>query len=299
MKTVAIVQARMGSMRFPGKVMKPILGTSLIEFLLHRLSQAKRIDGIVLATTKQKVDDVLTENVQSLGYDVLRGDETDVLDRYYQAAKIARADVIVRITGDCPLVDPELVDQVIDAFDSETSDYISNANPPTFADGLDVVAPLPVAPLSAWRECTEIGPQREHVTSIYSKVSPIDFALVTSSSRRDDPRECQTVDDQQIFKSLKAFSPTSIHAAISAGATCLTHGSLSRRSCLLRTKNQKGKRRSRDVYWPETMEVGKARYLQAENMLPSKRAEMFLPEYRLALPQQSLALAVSLGFGRK
>src|SRR5882762_3598781 len=112
MTTVAIVQARMGSTRLPDKVMKLIQGTPLIEVLLSRLRKSTQLDAIVLATSEEQRNAPLAEHVQALGYPVYRGSERDVLDRYYQAAKLARADVVVRITGDCPLVDPELVDRV-------------------------------------------------------------------------------------------------------------------------------------------------------------------------------------------
>lgn len=274
MKTVAIVQARMGSMRFPGKVMKPILGASLIELLLHRLSLAKRIDSIVLATTKQHVDDALTEHVQSLGYDVFRGDEKDVLDRYYRAAKIATADVIVRITGDCPLVDPELVDQVIDAFDSETADYISNANPPTFADGLDVEVFTLAALESAWRNA-QIGPQREHVTPYIRESNR--FRCRNIVNTRDDSGERWTVDERADFQVVEGvfkyfhprrdFSWRDVFKLLqSQPQLFVANRDLIRNQGAVMSTGQKLWKRAKHV-------------IPGGNMLLSKRAEMFLPEY--------------------
>src|SRR5438067_3392760 len=109
MKIVAIVQARMGSTRFPNKVMRPICGTPMIGLLLERLARAKRIDQIVLATSEDRRNEPLAQYVRKLGYVVYRGSEDDVLDRYYRAAKEVEADTVVRITGDCPLIDPALV----------------------------------------------------------------------------------------------------------------------------------------------------------------------------------------------
>ncbi len=106
MKVLAIVQARMGSTRFPNKVMRPIIGKPMIELLLYRLSLAQNIDQIVLATSDHPCNQPLVTHVQQLGYPVYQGSEEDVLDRYYQAAKGYQPDAIVRITGDCPLVDP-------------------------------------------------------------------------------------------------------------------------------------------------------------------------------------------------
>jgi glutamate-1-semialdehyde 2,1-aminomutase len=138
MKIVAIVQARMGSSRLPGKVMKLINDIPIIELLLLRLSKSKLINQIVLATTDTNVDIPLVEHVKNLGFSYSRGSENDVLERFYDAAKQYDADVIVRITGDCPFVDASLVDQIIEGYLSSESDYYSNVMPPTYPDGLDV-----------------------------------------------------------------------------------------------------------------------------------------------------------------
>lgn len=138
MKVVAVVQARMGSTRLPGKVLKLIDGKPMIELLLTRLSKAGAVDEIVVATSVDHKNDKLQNVVESLGYVCYRGSEHDVLDRYYQAAKESRADVIVRITGDCPLVDAELVDQCIGRYYGSAVDYFSNVSPPSYPDGLDI-----------------------------------------------------------------------------------------------------------------------------------------------------------------
>ena len=106
MTTLAIVQARMGSTRFPNKVMQPILGIPMIELLLNRLALAKHVDRIILATSQDTNNQSLVDHVQGLGYEVYQGSEEDVLDRYYQAACIVQPETVVRITGDCPLIDP-------------------------------------------------------------------------------------------------------------------------------------------------------------------------------------------------
>ena len=110
MKVVALVQARMGSTRLPNKVMKLINGVPMIELLLSRLSNSRRIDEIVLATSVDRRNGPLVEHVRRLGYACEQGSENDVLDRYVQAASKHEADVVVRITGDCPRVDAELVE---------------------------------------------------------------------------------------------------------------------------------------------------------------------------------------------
>jgi glutamate-1-semialdehyde 2,1-aminomutase len=135
---VAIVQARMGSIRLPNKVMKPVGGIPMIELLLRRLSRAKTLNKIVVATSTDDRNRPLIEHVQSLGYACEQGSETDVLERYLQAARAHKADVVVRITGDCPLIDSAIVDAAVLRFVATGVDYLSNTTPPTYPDGLDV-----------------------------------------------------------------------------------------------------------------------------------------------------------------
>ena len=138
MKIGAIVQARMGSTRLPNKVMKPINGVPMIELLLNRLSHSKELDQIIVATSTDERNIPLVEHVISCGYKCEQGDETNVLKRYISAGKKHQIDVIVRITGDCPLVDPELVDECIRRFKIKQVDYFSNISPATYPDGLDI-----------------------------------------------------------------------------------------------------------------------------------------------------------------
>ncbi len=138
MKTLAIVQARMESVRLPGKVMMEINEVPLINILLQRLSQAKLVDKIVVAIPDSKENDVLSNYLKSLRHIVERGSKNNVLERYYKVSKKYKSDLIVRITGDCPLVDPNIVDQCIEKLKSSDSDYQTNTLPPTYPDGLDV-----------------------------------------------------------------------------------------------------------------------------------------------------------------
>lgn len=163
MKVVAIVQARLGSTRLPRKVLKPLGAHSLIGVLLQRLSRSKGIDQVIVATSATLLNDPLDEEVRSLGFDCFRGDENDVLDRYFQAATAAGADVVVRITGDCPLIDPRLVDEVLCHFQATKADYTSNTAPPTFPDGLDTEVFTYAALARAAKEAAETY-DREHVT---------------------------------------------------------------------------------------------------------------------------------------
>ena len=163
MKVVAIVQARLGSTRLPGKVLKPVGTRSLIGVLLERLSKSKEIAEVLVATSATAINAPLEEHVRSLGFGCFRGDESDVLDRYFQAATASGADVVVRVTGDCPLIDPDLVDEVVRRFKATNADYTSNTSPPTFPDGLDTEVFTYAALERAAREATEPY-DREHVT---------------------------------------------------------------------------------------------------------------------------------------
>ena len=164
MKVVAIVQARMGSTRLPGKVLLPVRNVPIIELLLHRLSLSTTVNQIILATSHDDNNAPLVDHVSKLGFDVVYGDEDDVLDRYYQAARLYQADIVIRITGDCPLVDPRLVDAIVNQFIQEDElDYLSNTIVPTFPDGLDVEVFTFDALHRAWND-SKSEFEREHVT---------------------------------------------------------------------------------------------------------------------------------------
>ena len=138
MKTIIIVQARMGSTRLPGKVMKKIVGIPSIEIILKRLKKSKEAEKVIVATYKNEENEVLIKHLKKIKADYFCGNENDVLNRFYKAAKKYKAKIIVRITGDCPLVDVEIVDEFIRKFKKEKPDYLSNCDPWTYPDGLDV-----------------------------------------------------------------------------------------------------------------------------------------------------------------
>lgn len=160
----AIVQARMGSTRLPGKVLMPAAGRPLLAHLLERLGRSRTVDRIVVATSVDQRDDPIVACCESLGVATFRGSENDVLDRYHGAAVSTGADLIVRVTADCPLVDPMIVDAMVQyAIDHDgEADLVTNRHPLTFPDGLDLDV-IPSASLArAWREA-RTGLQREHV----------------------------------------------------------------------------------------------------------------------------------------
>lgn len=166
MRIVAIIQARMGSTRLPGKVLMNILDKPVLWHVIQRTCQAKLIDEVVVATTTNEADQAIVSLCQAQGWPYFRGSEGDVLDRYYQTAKHYHADVIVRITSDCPLIDSEVTDQVIKTFieGQPKLDYSSNTLPPrTFPRGLDTEVFSLSTLERAWRE--DANPAtREHVT---------------------------------------------------------------------------------------------------------------------------------------
>ena len=153
---LAILQARMSSSRLPGKVLAPILGEPMIARQIERLRRAERIDRLVIATSDQPDDDELAAEAGRIGCDVFRGALDDVLERYYRCAtaQAPLPDHVVRLTGDCPLADPGLIDRLI-AFHLEGGfDYASTALEPTWPDGLDAEIMTMAALEAAWREAT-------------------------------------------------------------------------------------------------------------------------------------------------
>ncbi len=162
-RTIAIVQARMGSTRLPGKVLMDLGGDTVLSRVVRRLARAQLVEKIVVATTETLRDELIVVECKRLGVSCFRGSEDDVLDRYYRAAEESGAAVIVRITSDCPVIDPERVDETIRVFQSERADYASNAHPRTFPRGLDTEVFSMAALGRAWREA-HAPHQREHVT---------------------------------------------------------------------------------------------------------------------------------------
>ena len=167
-KTVAIIQARMGSSRLPGKVMAPIAGKPMLFHVVNRAQQAKMIDLVVVATTVHGDDDAVAAFCSSENIQCIRGSLDDVLDRYYQAARYFNAEVIVRLTADCPLLDPLVIDKVVEAFHQGDFDYAANVVECTYPDGLDTEAFSRDTLERAWREA-KLKSEREHVTAYILK----------------------------------------------------------------------------------------------------------------------------------
>lgn len=162
-RRVAVIQARMSSTRFPGKVLAPLAGMPMIAFMVERVRTARLVDHIVVATSTDPSDDALAAELAVRGIDCFRGSLDDVLDRFVQCARAAKADHVVRLTGDCPLMDGDLVDRALAELASGDADYVSNVAPPSYPDGLDVECFTMAVLERAWREA-RLPSEREHVT---------------------------------------------------------------------------------------------------------------------------------------
>ena len=168
----AIIQARMSSRRLPGKVLKPILGVPMLGRQIERVRRSRRLDEIVVATSTQESDQDLVDFCQSIGVRCIRGSLDDVLERYRLAAQSVDARVIVRLTGDCPLSDPDTIDALIHKYAEGGFDYVSNTLKPTFPDGLDTEVFSRQALETAFHNAT-LPSEREHVTPYLKKSDDI------------------------------------------------------------------------------------------------------------------------------
>jgi len=201
-KVVAIIQARMGSTRLPGKVLKDLCGQSMLARVVTRVRAARSIDEVLVATTNLPGDDVIVSECRRCGVAVSRGDQEDVLDRYYRAAELVRADVIVRITADCPLIDPEVTDKTIRAFLGGNPDYASNVVVRTYPRGLDTEVMSLSALARVWTEARKAY-EREHVTP-YLLDHPSEFVLLSVTGDRDYSGHRWTVDTPEDFEFVQA-----------------------------------------------------------------------------------------------
>ena len=273
MKVIAIVQARMGSKRLPNKMLSKIGNKPLIEILLDRLSKAKKINKIILATSVSKNNDTLVEVVKKLGYKFFRGSEENVLERFYLAAKKYNPEVVVRITGDCPLVDCHLVDKTINNYLNNQVDYVSNTNPPTYPDGLDVEV-FSFKALELAYQKAETASDLEHVTPFIhnSKL----FKTNNIENSEDLSMLRWTVDEQadlDVIREIYKYFNYNVDISWKDVAYLnfknpeifVGNSNINRNEGLRMSKGQKLYKRAKEI-------------IPGGNMLLSKRPEMFLPE---------------------
>ncbi len=272
-KIVAVVQARMGSSRLPGKVMMDLHGSTVIEVLLKRLSKSTLIDEIIVATSSESNNKVLIEHVKTLGYKVFVGSENDVLSRYVDAAEATEANIVVRVTGDCPLIDPELVDKFIEQFIKYDAEYISDDDPPTFPDGLDTEI-FTIEALKRADSHATTSFEREHVTPYLRKDTSTRrrnyCAPTNQGSRRWTVDE---VTDLAVIRNvIKHFAPS-----LDFGWQEIME---------LQDKKPHLFDKNKEIVRNEGLAIGAGQKLwkRAKNIIPggnmllSKRSEMFLPD---------------------
>lgn len=194
-KICAIVQARMGSSRLPGKVLERIIHKPMVWHVVNRLKFSKKLDEIILAIPNSKENNVLEQFAKNNKIKYFRGSEQDVLSRYYETAKKFKCDTIVRITSDCPLIDPEIVDKVVEEHLSSKTDYTANVLKRTYLKGLDVEVLTFEALEKSFKE-TKKQPHREHVT-LYIREHPEKFKRVSVENEKDFSRFRWTVDEKE------------------------------------------------------------------------------------------------------
>ena len=165
MKLITIIQARQNSKRFPGKVLKKYKNITFLELLIKRLKRSKSIKKIIVATSKNILDQEIKKICKKLDIFCFQGSEQDVIDRYYKVAKLFKAQNIIRITADCPIIDPKVLDQVVNLFFTKKADYATNTMPTTYPDGLDVEVFNFESLNKAWKVSRKIKKFREHVTT--------------------------------------------------------------------------------------------------------------------------------------
>lgn len=272
-KVLAIVQARFDSKRLPGKVLKTINGRSIIQIIIERLSQADEIDNILIGTSSSNSNNKLIDHLIELNLPFEIGSEDNVLDRYFQIAKMHSADVVVRITGDCPLVDANLVDDSIKKFKLANVDYLSNTINPSFPDGLDIEV-FSFDSLEVAHSLARDPHDLEHVTPFIVNSGHFRKSSFENTDNLSDYR--WTLDEDRDFTVIKKifeyFHPNIkfgwkevLELYDTAPEIFAANSELKRNEGMVMGSGQKLWRRAKNV-------------IPGGNMLLSKRPEMFLPD---------------------
>jgi len=290
MTTLAIIQARTSSSRLPGKVLLPLQGRPMILHQLERVSRSHRLNRIVLATSVDPSDDALADQVAAAGFGVFRGDLNDVLERFRACAQREKASIVVRLTGDCPLSDPALIDELLEAFQQGGWDYLANSvdeQQLSVPDGFDAEVFHAHLLERAAREATLLS-EREHVTPWFRTAGA---GLSWGHFRHTPPRPYYrvTVDDpvdlEVVREIVSALEPHDLHYGVDAVVRYLEqHPELAARN--LATVRNEGLLKSLAEDGPQPAAMGQGqelwrrakRVIPGGNMLLSKRSEMFLPD---------------------
>jgi spore coat polysaccharide biosynthesis protein SpsF len=206
MNVLAITQARTGSTRLPGKIMKIVNGLTLLEIHLLRLLKSKMIEQLVVATTTESQDDTIIELAKTMNVSVFRGSTDNVLERFYYAALSYKPEWVVRITSDCPLIDPDLVDEVISKAIETNNDYYSNTLSPSYPNGMDVEVFKFSALEQAFLEAT-LNSDKEHVTPYIYRNSTFNNQNLFKADNLSNPENLEnvrlTVDEAADFEVIK------------------------------------------------------------------------------------------------
>ena len=201
MNITAIIQARTGSTRLKNKVLLKVLDRTMLEYVVERVNAVRFANNVLIATTDNKEDDVINGLANTLGVSIYRGSQDDVLDRFYKAAVTVGAEHIIRITADCPLIDPMVIDAVVNHYIETKADYCSNTLAETFPDGEDVEVFSFNVLSRAWND-TKLLSEREHVTP-YIKEHPELFKLENYKSEKNLSAERWTLDEKEDFVLIK------------------------------------------------------------------------------------------------
>lgn len=201
MKIVAVIQARMGSTRLPGKVLLPLEDRSVLEWVITRVSASSLVDDVVVATTISPDDLEIVKLCATIGVRVYCGSEDNVLDRYYQAGRLLTADHVLRITADCPLIDPKVIDDVVSTHLESDADFTCNTITVSYPDGLDTEIFKFKALKDSWEGAT-LKTEFEHVTP-FVKSRPEMYRLINISYKEDLSNKRWTLDNAEDYEFLK------------------------------------------------------------------------------------------------
>lgn len=197
MNIICIIQARMGSSRLPGKVMKDLKGKTVLNHVVDRVKRSKILDKVIVATTKSICDEEIVNECKKIGVNYYRGSEEDVLSRYYEVAYREGADIVVRVTSDCPLIDPNILDKMIVYFTKSNIDYLSNGIVRTFPRGFDVEVFTFKALQICYKNAT-LDYEKEHVTP-YIYMNSNKFSIENYKNDEDYSRYRLTLDTEEDY----------------------------------------------------------------------------------------------------
>jgi spore coat polysaccharide biosynthesis protein SpsF (cytidylyltransferase family) len=210
-RTVAIIQARIGSSRLPGKVLYELAGLPMIGFMAKRVQRIPGLDELVLATGEGERNDPLADIAQGLGIAVFRGSEDDVLSRFHDAAEANSADIVVRLTGDCPLADANVISDVLQHRAEHEFDYCTNVKPPSWPDGLDVSV-FTMKTLRRAAAEAQLPSEREHVVPWMWKMSSLEDGSLLTAGNVTAPEDYSaarwTMDDAKDYLMLRSLAET-------------------------------------------------------------------------------------------